>query len=85
MSTCRIAARTIAESHDRTLSVGERVSLRLHLILCSGCRRAARQLRLIRGLVCDATEVPEEEVVPMSAETRERIAGAIARDAASGA
>ena len=48
---CRQAARLLSESHDRPLQLGERLSLRVHLWMCSGCSRYARQL----DLLADAT------------------------------
>jgi hypothetical protein len=40
--------RLASESLDRDLSRLERVALRLHLLYCSGCRRYARQITLLR-------------------------------------
>lgn len=44
---CRNAARLLSESHDRPLQLGERMNLRVHLWMCTGCSRYARQLELL--------------------------------------
>jgi len=47
MINCKEASRLSSESHDRSLALGERVSLRLHLIGCKLCSRYARQLKFL--------------------------------------
>lgn len=44
---CRNAARLLSMARDRPLQLGERCSLRVHLWMCVGCRRYARQLELL--------------------------------------
>ena len=51
MLSCRDVTRRISESMDRTLPVGERIGVRLHLLICRFCARYERQLLLIRGAV----------------------------------
>ncbi|WP_422014747.1 zf-HC2 domain-containing protein [Roseateles sp.] len=46
--TCRDATKITLQAEDRTLPLGERLSLRLHHRVCSNCRRFARQVRLMR-------------------------------------
>lgn len=48
MMTCAEAARLMSDRLNRPLGIRARVALRLHLTLCAGCRRYARQLALIR-------------------------------------
>ncbi len=48
MITCREVTRLISEGHDRRLSLSERIGVRLHLMMCNGCRNFDAQLRLIR-------------------------------------
>ena len=48
MLTCKDASRLQSQSQDRTLQLGERLSLRLHLLICNNCRRFKQQLELIR-------------------------------------
>jgi hypothetical protein len=44
---CRRAARLLSEQRDRELQLGERLGLRLHLWMCTGCLRFSRQLDLM--------------------------------------
>lgn len=34
---------------DRSLGLRERLQMRLHLLICSGCRNFFRQVRILRG------------------------------------
>jgi Putative zinc-finger len=43
MLTCKEASRLISQRRDRELSVGERLSLRVHLALCAACVRVSAQ------------------------------------------
>jgi len=45
--TCREAARLLVERRSRATGLGERLSLRLHLGICSMCRRYDQQLGLM--------------------------------------
>lgn len=77
MLSCRDATRLISESMDRTLPVGKRIGVRLHLLLCRFCARYERQLLLIRDTLrrIAAAEGEPAGMVPetLSAEARERI------------
>ena len=46
--TCREVARLVLEGEDRALSAGERLRVRLHMLICAACPRFARQVRLMR-------------------------------------
>ncbi len=46
--SCREASRLISESRDRPLGLGEQVTLRIHLGLCTACTRFTRQLDFLR-------------------------------------
>ena len=48
MMTCKEATHLISEGQDRQLRLSERILLRIHLALCSGCSRYDQQLHLIR-------------------------------------
>lgn len=77
MLTCRDVTRLISESMDRTLPLGKRIGIRLHLLLCRFCTRYERQLLLIRDTVRRIASDENEPVGPapgtLSAEARERI------------
>jgi hypothetical protein len=47
--TCKDTTRLVLEGEDRTLALGERVLVRLHLGMCQGCTRFSRQVRLMQG------------------------------------
>jgi predicted anti-sigma-YlaC factor YlaD len=46
--TCKQAAELLSESQDRKLSVPERLTLRMHLAVCQGCRDYGDQLAFMR-------------------------------------
>ena len=48
MLSCKESARLMSQEMDRPLGFRERLSLRLHLLACYGCRNAQRQLAFIR-------------------------------------
>lgn len=45
---CIDATRLASESQDRDLSLPERASLQMHLMICTGCRRFNAQLGVLR-------------------------------------
>lgn len=47
--TCREATRLALQGEDRRLALAERLSLRLHLMVCRACPRFIAQLGLMRG------------------------------------
>jgi hypothetical protein len=48
MLTCKHATKLMSQSQDRPLTLRERIGLRLHLMMCSGCTQFERQLHFIR-------------------------------------
>ena len=48
---CKEAAQLASQRMDRSLSFGERVSLRVHLAICDGCTNCGRQLAFLRKAV----------------------------------
>lgn len=48
MMTCRQATRLASEEMDRALAGSERFALKLHTLLCVGCRHYRQQLSFIR-------------------------------------
>ena len=49
--TCKEATHLASEGLDRRLGLGERLLLRLHLAVCDGCSRVARQFAFMRKAV----------------------------------
>jgi len=46
--TCKEATQLVSKMLDRPLSFGQRVRLRLHLLVCAACSRFERQMRMLR-------------------------------------
>jgi Putative zinc-finger len=51
MLTCKQTSELISARYDRKLGLGERVSMRVHLLMCKYCSAVARQIDLIQKLV----------------------------------
>lgn len=47
MKSCKDITRVCSDELERPLSLGERASLRMHLLMCSGCANYRRQLRVL--------------------------------------
>ena len=47
--TCRDATRLVLQGEDRRLTPGERLTLRLHLLICKACPNFVRQVSFLRG------------------------------------
>ncbi len=47
--TCKHTAELLSQGQDRSLSLAEKFRLRLHLLLCDGCRNFNRQLAFMRA------------------------------------
>lgn len=75
MLTCKQASEIISQSYDRRLSWRERLSLRLHLLICDACTNFAKQMRFLRQaarrFVQGQTEADEQ--VRLSTEAVDRI------------
>lgn len=53
MLSCKESAELMSQGMDRSLGLRERITLRLHLLACYGCRNARQQLKFIRH-ACEA-------------------------------
>src|SRR4030067_30317 len=51
MLSCKAVTQLISESMDRSLPLGKRIGVRIHLLMCLFCARYERQLLLIRETV----------------------------------
>jgi hypothetical protein len=49
MVSCKEASRLLSQSAERSLTLGERIRLRLHLRVCGACTRFKQQLQFMRG------------------------------------
>jgi len=77
MLSCKDVTRLISDSMDRSLPLGKRIGVRLHLMICRFCVRYERQLQLIRDTVRRITDPPDPPAAlpldALSSEARERI------------
>lgn len=48
MLNCKQATGLMSQEQDRPLSLSERLALRLHVWICTGCTNYRRQLRVLR-------------------------------------
>lgn len=48
MLNCREVSRLVSESQERKLSVVEKMSLNLHLMMCEGCKNFSLQVPFLR-------------------------------------
>jgi Putative zinc-finger len=48
MLSCKETTRLLSQGLDRDLAFGERVALRMHLVICRGCRNARNQFEFLR-------------------------------------
>jgi hypothetical protein len=51
MLTCKETSVLLSQAQDRPLGLGERLRLKLHLLVCTGCSNFSRQLKLIRAAI----------------------------------
>lgn len=47
MMSCQQATRLISESQDRPLSLSEKMALKVHVMMCTGCKNFSLQLPFI--------------------------------------
>ena len=48
MLNCKQAAALMSQGMDRKLGMFQRMSLRFHLMMCSGCRNFNKQMEFLR-------------------------------------
>lgn len=48
MLSCREVTRLVSDSHERRLGLQERMSLRMHLAMCSACSKFEQQMATVR-------------------------------------
>lgn len=49
MINCKEATQLISQGQERTLSLAERLALKLHFLICEGCRASERQFEFLRA------------------------------------
>ena len=53
MLSCKQTSRILSDGMERDLSFGERLSLRLHTMMCKACTRVEAQLYILRRALAD--------------------------------
>jgi len=48
MISCKESTRLMSEGHERTLTLRERLALRIHTMMCLGCANYGKQMVFLR-------------------------------------
>jgi predicted anti-sigma-YlaC factor YlaD len=56
MKTCRDISLLVSRSLDEKLPLHERLQARLHLLMCTACRRFERQMLVLRAACAEVAE-----------------------------
>jgi hypothetical protein len=51
MLSCKEVTRLVSQGLDRRLGFGERLRLRVHLLICDGCTNFSRQVAFLRRAI----------------------------------
>ena len=75
MISCDHASRLASKAMDSKLTLGEKISLRMHLLACGFCREFEKQLISIRSILQTRSgEIPTDPAEPkLSQDARERL------------
>jgi hypothetical protein len=75
MLNCKEVARLVSESLDREMPFGERIGIRVHLLMCKFCSRYRKQLLILKRATHFYAHHSEdiESSVALPLEARERI------------
>lgn len=49
MINCRQATQLMSDAQERPLTRRERLQIRVHVLICSGCRNFGRQMQILRA------------------------------------
>lgn len=60
MLNCQDATRLLSESQEQTLTLHERMSLKMHVMMCSGCRNFGKQMFALRQVARAYTQRKDE-------------------------
>lgn len=64
MLNCREATRLLSDAQERRISTKDRVALKFHLMMCSGCRNFAHQMDTLRDISHHYAKDPENTNPP---------------------
>lgn len=57
---CREATRLMSEEQERELALRERLPLKLHVMICAGCRNFGHQMHTIRQIARTYAKNPDK-------------------------
>ncbi len=75
MLSCKDLSHKLSESCDRKLSLTEKISVRMHLMICGACRIMEKQMKIIRALSHQTGEQSNQELPSLPNDSRTRILG----------
>lgn len=71
---CKEVIRLLSESRERSLTLRERIGIRLHYLICVWCPRYERQLKLLGDAArCHPAPTETPAAPSLSADARERL------------
>ncbi len=75
MLSCKQASQLISQSLDRSLTLRERITLKLHLIICKYCKRFSQQVQTLRNAMRTMIDsIENNNTIVMPSATKKRIA-----------
>jgi hypothetical protein len=74
MLSCKQASQLISQSLDRSLTLHERIALKLHLIICKYCKRFSQQVQTLRNAMRTMVDsIENNDTIEMPSATKKRI------------
>ncbi len=74
MLDCKQASQLISQSLDRSLTLRERLSLKLHLLICEFCKRFSQHMQTIRVALKQMTSsIESNDSIEMPSAAKNRI------------
>jgi hypothetical protein len=74
MLSCKQASQLISQSLDRSLTLRERIALKLHLIICKYCKRFSQQVHTLRNAMRTmVNSIENNNTIEMPSATKKRI------------
>ena len=72
--SCRAVMRLVSRSFDQSLGRADRLTVSIHMLHCSACRRSRRQIAILVALLRRSAKREADGPIPgLSEEVRERI------------
>lgn len=73
MLNCKQATQLVSHELDQKLSLSQRISLKLHLLICHYCRNYARHLNFLRRASTQMEQHIEQQGPALPEESREKL------------